>query len=123
MIEIMVVDDHPIVREGLCQLLSAQDDIVVRAEAADGQAALQLIKEGLQINVLLTDLNMPLMDGLELTRQAVAFKLDLHVIILTFYAQRVVKQRALAAGAKACLCKDDNLADLLDTIRAVARRI
>lgn len=119
MIKIMVVDDHPIVRESLCRLFSAQDDMEVRAEAADGQAALQLLKEGLQINLLLTDLNMPLMDGLELTRQAVALQEDLRVIILTFHAQPVVKQSALAAGAKACLSKDDDLAVLLSTIRSV----
>lgn len=119
MIKIMVVDDHAVVRENLSRLFSAQDDMVVLATAPDGQAALQLIKDGLQINLLLTDLNMPLMDGLELTRQAIALKSDLNVVVLTFQAQRVAKPSALAAGAKACLSKDDDLPVLLDTIRTV----
>nr|WP_294791610.1 response regulator transcription factor [uncultured Mucilaginibacter sp.] len=115
----MVVDDHAIVRESLCELLSAQGDIKVQAAATDGQAALQLLQDGLQINLLLTDLSMPLMDGLELTRRAISLNAELRVVVLTFHTQPIVKQLTLAAGAKACLSKDDGLPKLLDTIRAV----
>ncbi|WP_345100405.1 response regulator transcription factor [Mucilaginibacter panaciglaebae] len=118
MMRIIVVDDHPVVRNGLCQLLGGQDDIEILASAADGDATLALLKSGIQANMVLTDLNMRGMDGWELTRQLTALNPALFVIILTLHPQIAVKQRALAAGAKDCLSKDGDIDELLSALRA-----
>lgn len=114
-----MVDDHAVVRNGLYQLLSGQDDIKVLASAPDGQSALDILKDGMQANMVLTDLNMPGMDGFELTRQIMALKPSLFVIILTLHPQAAVKQRALAVGAKDCLSKDGDIDGLLAALRAI----
>jgi DNA-binding NarL/FixJ family response regulator len=119
MINVVVVDDHKIVRDGLCKLLSDQMDIKVMASVATGDAAMILLNQGLAANMLLTDLNMPIMDGLELTRQALAFRKNLRIIVLTFQPLIAVKPYAIAAGAKACLSKDGDLDELLTAMRAV----
>ncbi len=119
MIKILVVDDHPVVRESLCRFLAGQEGIEVAASATNGQAALLLLKDGLDVSIVLTDLNMPLMDGMELTREVAAIVKGPSVIVLTFHGQLSVKQRALDAGAKDCLSKDGELDELLHSIRSV----
>jgi DNA-binding NarL/FixJ family response regulator len=119
MMKILVVDDHQVVREGLCKLLSGQPDMEVVANAADGQAAMDLLQSGLQLDFLLTDINMPRMDGLELTRQSTRLRKGLQVMVLTFYPLLAVKPRALDAGAKDCFSKDCGIDELLAAIRAV----
>ncbi|RVT98504.1 response regulator transcription factor [Mucilaginibacter limnophilus] len=119
MMKVLVVDDHQVVREGLCQLLSAQPDMEVVANAADGRAALDLLNDGLQLNLLLTDMNMPGMDGLELTRRSTKLRRGLRVIVLTLHPLLAVKPRVLAAGAKDCVSKDGSIDELLTAIRAV----
>jgi DNA-binding NarL/FixJ family response regulator len=117
MIRILVVDDHDIVRDSLCQILSSQNDIFVVGSAENGEIALNLLDSGLNVNVLLTDLNMPLMDGLELTRKAIACNNNLHVIILSMSTGQTMLNTALQAGAKAVFSKDSDLKNLLDLIR------
>ncbi|PJJ83496.1 response regulator [Mucilaginibacter auburnensis] len=119
MIKILVVDDHAIVRESLCRFLAGQEDMDVVASATDGLTGLVLLKDGLKVNIVLTDLNMPLMDGMELTREVVAIDQSPPVIVLTFHPLTAVKQNVLNAGAKACLSKYGELDELLSAIRSV----
>jgi DNA-binding NarL/FixJ family response regulator len=119
MIRILVVDNHDVVRDGLCEFLAAQAGIEVAARASNGHAAMLLLNDGLEVNFVLTDIHMPHMDGIELTRQIAALDKGVNVIVLTFYSHPQVKQRVLAAGAKECLSKDGDLEDLLTAIRTV----
>ena len=119
MIRILVVDDHAVVRDTLCQFLAGQHGMEVSASAENGKAALLLLNDGLKVNIILSDLNMPEMDGMELTRAVVAIKQAPPVIVLTFHSLLAVKNSVLSAGAKACLSKDGEPDELLDTIRSV----
>lgn len=119
MLKIMIVEDHPIVREGLYQFFGKQHDMEVTGVAKGGLEALALLRDGLVLDILLIDLNMPEMDGLELTRQAVALNRDFSIIILTFFPLTIVRERAQLAGARQCLSKDGEINELLATIRSV----
>lgn len=119
MITVLVVDDHAVVRAGLAQLLAGADDLEVVGTAGDGAEAVELARE-LTPDVVLMDLQMPGMDGVEATRRVVADGLA-QVLVLTSYsdAERIVA--ALAAGAVGYLLKDAEPDDVLAGIRAVAR--
>lgn len=119
MLRIIIVDDHTLVRNELCRFLSGETDIVVVGAVADGEAAMTLLKNGLLVDMMLTDLNIPGMDGFELTRQAIAFQAGLKVIVLTLHPRLAFLARVLATGAKECLSKDGEPDDLLQAIRTV----
>jgi NarL family two-component system response regulator YdfI len=118
-IRLAIADDHLIVREGLRLILESADDIAIVGEAADGAALLQVVRET-QPSVVLLDLRMPGMDGLEtmahLRREAPAVA----VVILTTYNEDELMLRALQAGARGFLLKDTTREALLATIRAAA---
>jgi DNA-binding NarL/FixJ family response regulator len=119
MMKIMVVEDHALVRNLLCQLLAAEPDVELARGAPDGEEALRLLQEEQHPDIVLTDLNLPGMDGLELTRRALTLDQDLRVVILTLQRDFGLRQRSLTAGAKDCVLKDGSFADLLAAIRAV----
>lgn len=114
----MLVDDHPVVREGLCTMLGMAPDIEVVAEAADGFDAIEKAKE-LKPNVILMDLHMPRMDGLEATRRLKAQVPSSTVIVLTIYDNDAYIVDAVRAGAGGYLLKDTSKDLLIHTIRAV----
>ena len=118
MIRLLVVDDHVIVRDGLCRLLEAQSDMLVVGSANGGPSALDLLINGLKVDLLLTDLNMPVMDGFALTRQALADNPNLKVIILSMVTSNI-SQLAAAAGAHGSLSKDGDTDELLALIRLI----
>ncbi len=119
MIRIVVVEDHETVRKGLCALLSGQVDMDVVGVASNGEEALALLRDGLSTDIILTDLNMPGVNGMELIWQGMAFNDSLRFIILTLHPLIAIKGRALAAGARDCLSKDGEIDDLLTAIRRV----
>jgi two-component system NarL family response regulator len=117
-IRILIADDHPVVREGLAAMINRQTDMTVVAEAAHGQEAVARFREQ-QPDVVLMDLRMPEMTGVEAilaVREAVP---EARVIVLTTYDTDEDIYRALRAGAKAYLLKDTPREALLQTIRAV----
>jgi DNA-binding NarL/FixJ family response regulator len=116
---VLVVEDHKIVRDLLCTLLATEQDVEVVTGAENGQQALQLLNNGLQADVVVTDINMPVMNGLELTRKLTMLRPDIEVIILTYVPKSVACKSALAAGAKHCLSKDGGLDELLAALRSV----
>jgi DNA-binding NarL/FixJ family response regulator len=118
-IGVLIVDDHQIVREGLATLLSEEPDIRVLAEAENGAQALNLAAT-LQPDVILMDLLMPQMDGIEATRQLREGNHPGQVLVLTSYAEDHRVSDAIRAGAIGYLLKDVLKDDLLRAIRNAA---
>jgi len=117
-IRIVVADDHPIVRQGIVANLEGQRDMKVVAEGSDGDEALALIKRHMP-DVVLLDLRMPRMDGLEVVAEINALHLPSKVIVMTTFERQEDIQRAIRAGARAYLLKDCTQQTLLEAIRRV----
>ena len=117
-IRIVVADDHPIVRQGIVANLKQQRDMKVVAQGSDGDEALALIKRHLP-DVVLLDLRMPRMDGLEVIAEVNALHLQTKVIVMTTFESPEDIQRAVRAGARAYLLKDCTRQTLLEAIRRV----
>src|SRR4051812_31374988 len=120
MIRVVIADDHAVVREGLVRLLDATPDIEVLAAARDGEEAVRLAQEH-NAQVVLMDLSMPNVDGVEATRRIVAAGEGPEVVILTSFSDREQIMRALDAGAIGYLLKDAEPSELVEGIRAAAR--
>jgi two-component system, NarL family, response regulator LiaR len=119
-ITVMIVDDHEMVRKGACGYLEAQPDITVVAQAGSGEEALKLVQECIP-DVILMDLVMPGMDGVEATRKIKAVSPRTQIVILTSFHQDEYIFPALQAGAVSYLLKDVKAAELLEAIRRAAR--
>lgn len=119
-IKVLIVDDHKVVRQGLCTFLELQKDITVVGEAEDGQVAVEMVRK-LGPNVVLMDLVMPRLDGISATRQVRALGSDVKVIALTSFTEDDKVFPAIQAGASSYLLKDVSPDDLVDAIRAVHR--
>ena len=117
-IRVLVADDHPMVRDGIKANLKPQRDMTVIAEAKDGVEALALIKEHLP-DVVLLDLRMPRMDGLDVIGEVNASKLPIKVIIMTTFESQEDVNRSMKAGARGYLLKDSSREEILDAIRRV----
>ncbi len=119
-IRLLIVDDHAVMRQGLCSLLVEEEDLVVLAEAGDGPQAIALAQQ-LQPDVVLMDFSMPGMDGVEATRRLKAAMPHVQVIGLSMYEKTDRAEAMLAAGAAAYLTKSGNCEVLIQTIRQVSR--
>lgn len=119
-IRVMIVDDHAIVREGLMMLLNEQENIVVVGEAANGREAISRAGEW-QPDVILMDLVMPEMDGIEATKHIRQKHPHCQVLVLTSFAEDRRVPDALKAGAVGYMLKDVLKADLLAAIAAAAK--
>jgi DNA-binding NarL/FixJ family response regulator len=117
MIKVVLADDHAVVRRGLDELLRGEIDIEVVGAASNGQEACALVDQ-LRPDVVLMDLSMPTMDGIDATRQIVATDPAVHVIVLTSFADRPRILAALEAGATGYLLKDAEPAEVPAAIRA-----
>ena len=118
MVTVALADDHVVVRQGLRLLLESDPEFVVVGEAADGIEALELVKRR-KPKVLIADLMMPGLDGLETTRRLARLKLDTRVIILTMYGDEAYLLDALGSGAAGYVVKESAGADLFQAIRNV----
>jgi len=118
-IRVLVVDDHAMVRTGLVAMLAADGDIEVVAQAADGRAA---VAEAVAAtpDVVLMDLSMPVVDGVEATRSVLAALPSTRIVVLTTFADQDRVRRALAAGAVGYQLKDAEPETLRDAVRAAA---
>jgi two-component system, NarL family, response regulator NreC len=117
-VTVALADDHVIVREGLRLLLESDPEFVVVGEAADGTEALELVKRR-KPKVLILDLMMPGLDGLETTRRISRLKSDTRVLILSMYGDEAYLLDALGSGAAGYLVKESCGADLFQAIRDV----
>ncbi len=114
-----MADDHTLVRGGICALLKAQSDFIVIGETGSGREAVSLCRT-LNPDVLLLDLSIPDIDGLEVTKQIVAATASVKIIILTMYENDDYASRVLTAGAKGFLVKRISPEELPTMIRRVA---
>ena len=117
-IRVLCVDDHPIMREGIAAIIDGQDDVVSVGEAADGKAAIEQYRK-LKPDVVVMDLRMPGLGGVEATTQIRREFPTARIIILTTYEGDEDIHRALAAGAQGYLLKHAVSKELLDSIREV----
>ncbi|WP_061296859.1 response regulator [Herbidospora cretacea] len=120
MIRLMIVDDHPVVREGLRGMIDGHEGITVVGEAGSGDEAVARARE-LTPDVVLMDLRMPGGDGVGATSRILAGQPSSRVIVLTTYETDQDIVRAVEAGAAGYLLKDTSRADLLGAIKAAAR--
>jgi DNA-binding NarL/FixJ family response regulator len=118
-IRVLVADDHPVVRQGLCTMLELEDDIVVVGRAADGEEAVTLARSE-RPDIILLDVQMPILDGIEALRRIRAEDPDAKVIVLTTYRNEDYIFPSLRAGARGYLLKDSSREELATAIRAVA---
>ena len=116
---ILIVDDHALIRRGLADLLRYEKDLAVVGEASDGEAAVAVATE-LKPDVVVMDLMMPVMDGVEATRRIKAVLPEAKILILTTFGTSVDVARAIAAGASGAIMKDASMEDQLHAIRTVA---
>lgn len=119
-IRVLLADDHPLFREGVASLLERADDLVLIGEAATGEEAARLADDLLP-DIVLMDLKMPGIGGIEATRTVTARNPHIGVIILTMFEDDASVFAALRAGARGYVLKDADRGTLLRAIRAVAR--
>ncbi|WP_150244953.1 response regulator [Nocardiopsis quinghaiensis] len=120
MIRVLLVDDHPVVREGIRGMLSAEEDLLIVGGAASGPEAVAQVA-ALEPDVVLMDLRMPGGDGVEATERIRAERPGAHVLVLTTYDTDTDILRAVEAGATGYLLKDTPRAELAEAVRTAAR--
>jgi DNA-binding NarL/FixJ family response regulator len=119
-IRIVIADDHPAFRHALQQVIDAELDMTVVAVVGDGAAALDVIRR-LAPDVAVLDVRMPGLDGIEVARHLVDDRLRVRAVIVTMHSDRVVFERAIAAGVSAYVLKDTALSEVVQAVRTVAR--
>jgi DNA-binding NarL/FixJ family response regulator len=120
MIKVLIVDDHQVLRLGLRAIVDAQSDLRTCGVAPDGETAIPLAREA-QPDVVIMDLSMPGMGGLEAMRAILAERPSTRVLVLTWHADGDHVRAAMAAGATGYLLKGDESQRLVDAVRAVHR--
>lgn len=116
---ILIVDDHPLLRHGLRAFLEMASDIRIKHEAENGEIALSLLMTG-EYDLVVMDVSLPDMDGLEAIRQLRLFNQDVLVLVLSMHAEESLAIRAIHAGADGFISKDSSPADILKAIRKLA---
>jgi two-component system response regulator NreC len=119
-VHILIADDHGVLRAGLCALLNAVPDLEVVGEAADGREALRLVEE-LRPDVVLLDISMPDLDGIEVVGQLGETLPGVRVLILTVYDDASLLREAISLGATGYMTKTASHLELIEAIRTVAR--
>jgi DNA-binding NarL/FixJ family response regulator len=119
-IRVLLVDDQALIREGLAIILNAQADIQVVGQAADGRESIELARD-LRPDVILMDIKMPHLDGIEATRQIKEHLPETPIVILTTYAEDELVFEGVRAGASGYLLKDITRNQLAEAVRGAAR--
>lgn len=119
MIEAVLSDDHLLIREGLKKLLSKEEDIQVVYEAGNGKEVMDFFESNRRASILILDINMPLMSGLEVLKQIRKVSPDTRILILSMYPEERFAMRALRAGADGYITKGSAGEELIGAIRKV----
>jgi DNA-binding NarL/FixJ family response regulator len=119
-IRVAIADDQQLVRDGFSQILRSQPDIQVAAQAADGRQLLDAVRRDPRIGVALVDIRMPVLDGLQATRELAAIPHAPAVIVVTTFDDDAYVLDAIAAGARGFLLKRCGAQDLIAAVRTVA---
>ncbi len=119
-LRVLIADDHPLFRDGMRGLLSTQPDMAVAGEATTGEEAVRLTGE-LEPDVVLMDIKMPGLGGIEATRRILAAHPRVRVLVVTMFEDDATVFTAMRAGARGYVLKDDDKDDVLGAIRAVGR--
>lgn len=119
-LRVLVVEDHPLFRKGVVSLLAAEPDLEPAGVACSGEEAVAMAAQ-LQPNVVLMDLQLPAMSGIEATRAIISASPATKILVLTLFEDEESVLLALRAGARGYVLKDAEEADLLGAVRAVAR--
>ncbi len=119
--KVLVVDDHPIVRQGLAQMINREPDLSVCGDAADMQNAVQLI-EALNPDILIVDISLNGPDGLDLLKHIRTQDPSLPVLILSMHDEAIYAERALRAGANGYIMKQEATDNVLDALRRILNR-
>jgi DNA-binding NarL/FixJ family response regulator len=117
-LRVLVADDHPLFRHGLATLLQAEPDLEVIGEAMSGEEVITLAAT-LQPDVILMDIHMPTVNGIEATRRILQYTPQIRILVVTMFEDDASVFMAMRAGARGYLLKDAQKADLLRAIRAV----
>lgn len=118
-ITLVIADDHPLFRKGLHEVIESDPTLEIVGEAADGAAALAMIRQHTPAIAIL-DIDMPQMGGLAVAREIQQHKLEVDVIFLTMYTEEDLFNEAMDVGARAYVLKDSAVLDILNAIRTVA---
>lgn len=118
--KIFIVDDHPIVRKGLSQLIDQETDLLTCGEASDAESALQILKK-LKPDLTIVDISLQGMDGIELTKNIRARYGNLPVLIISMHDESLYAERALRAGARGYIMKQEATEKMMEAIRRVIR--
>jgi DNA-binding NarL/FixJ family response regulator len=113
---VLIVDDHPVVRYGIGRILNAEPDLTVCGEADDGPAAL-LALQRTSPHVVLLDISLKTMDGLTLLRRMLRMSPDLPVLVLSMHQESVYARKAITAGARGYVMKEESPTRLVDAVR------
>lgn len=116
--QLLIVDDHPIVRQGLVQLIDRQDDLQVCGEAESTEEAMELIRNQ-SFDIAIVDLSLPGISGVELIKQIKAEQPDLPVLVLSMHDEQFYAERALRAGAMGYIMKQEAIEQVIEAIRRV----
>jgi two-component system, NarL family, invasion response regulator UvrY len=119
MIRVFIADDHPVVRKGIRQIVSDIPDIVIAGEATNGREALELIGNVVPCDLVLLDLSLPDVDGLDVIKRLKRRHPALRVLVLTMHSEDQFAIRALKAGAAGYLTKDGAPSELIGAIRKI----
>lgn len=120
MINLLIADDHAIVREGIKKIIALSDDIIVEDDAVDGPGVMQKLTDSGKFDLLLLDLTMPGVVGTSLISQVKAYFPQLPILVFSMHNDAQVASRAIKAGASGFIAKDSDPEVLLEAIRRVA---
>jgi DNA-binding NarL/FixJ family response regulator len=117
-IKILVVDDHPIVRQGLAQIINQEDDMILAGEAGDSNEALQTLKK-IKPDLVIVDISLKGTSGLELSKSIIASYPKIPILIISMYDESLYVERVLRIGAKGYLMKQEAIDNVVGAIRKV----
>lgn len=117
--KVLLVDDHEIMREGLCALLRKKADVEIVGQASEGRTAVRLVRE-LCPDLVIMDIGMPNLNGIDATRQMLSYNRNLKVVALSTHSEMSIVAKTIKAGAVGYMLKDSAFEELIQGIEAVA---